>query len=140
MHRKLQTRSLITECIDTRSFTDTHQTKIASFYCIAKSPQSSFCFSPVSMLLISLKVLSKANGWLLFSKSWSSELPKAVNTAAPLQNKTIEGTNSASGQDPVWSRIQPHVMTPIIPGIAPHVLVIPNRMEASFGDRSAWLQ
>ena len=92
------------------------------------------------MLRSPLSVLSNANGALFPSKSCSSELPNMVKTAAPLIKNPIEGTKSASGQDPVWSRIEPQVMTPMIPGIAPHVLVMPSRREASRGDRSAWLQ
>ncbi len=46
---------------------------------------------------------SKPNGWFVPSKSWASELPKAVKTAAPVTKKPMAGANSARGQEPVAS-------------------------------------
>ena len=86
-----------------------------------------------------LTLVSKANGAFVPSKSCGSELPNAANTAAPVAKNAMDGANSASGHEPVESRIAPQVVTPTMPGTAPHVLVMPSSSDAWRGDRSAWL-
>ena len=86
-----------------------------------------------------LTLVSKANGVLLPSKSCASELPNAANTAAPVAKKAMDGAKSARGHEPVASSIAPQVVTPTMPGTAPHVLVMPSSSDAWRGDRSAWL-
>ena len=56
-----------------------------------------------------------------FQVLWGPELWQP----APVTKKKMDGANSASGQEPVWSRMAPVVTTPMMPGIAPAVLVMP---------------
>jgi len=48
----------------------------------------------------------------------------------PVRKKPMLGANSASGHEPVASRIAPVTTTPMMPGTAPDVLVRPSRKGA----------
>ena len=100
----------------------------------AALPTSRFAFP--SCLYSGCAYFSTANGASFSNDCWSL-LAKVANTTDPVTKNTIEGTNKASGQDPVLSRMAPVMVTPMIPGIAPEVFVNPSSTGAYRGDRSA---
>ena len=87
------------------------------------------CFALPSCLYSGWAYFSTANG-SSFSNDCGSLLPKLANTAEPVTKNTMEGTNRAKGHEPVLSRMAPVMVTPMMPGIAPVVLVRPNSTGA----------
>lgn len=71
---------------------------------------------------------------------WFSPDPKIENMSAPVIWKKSMGPKRERAQLSVLSSSSPVKLTPMMPGVAPAVLVNPKSMLEYLGDKSAWLE